>query len=255
MNRNRKVYNKVELQSNAVWNHLERIVARGFSSGKVFHDWLDLMLFGLQGNDPEYLRTLEPYQDKREQGERNADIFASAFRELVIQLKENCTDILGQIFTVHITRGENGQFFTPEVLCDFISMITAQKDDNSSASINDPACGSGRTLIAAIKHKPCGWYIGTDLDARCAKMTVLNMLFRNVNSLIVHGNSLTLEVWNVWETKHTVSGGVFIQYTPEQVVKFKQKFVDGVFQNSEEQCKNELIPTLMPNKNGQYSFF
>lgn len=87
-------------------------------------------------------------------GTRPADYFADALGELMRQLKRNCTDILGHIFTEEITRGENGQFFTPETVCQFMAQIMVPEPTEEVFTYNDPCCGSGRMLLAMQKLAP-----------------------------------------------------------------------------------------------------
>ena len=81
--------------------------------------------------------------------------------------------------------------------------------------IADPACGSGRLLVACIRLRPRGYYFGVDKDPTCAKMAALNMLWRNVDSHIVWGNSLSLQGHGGWMTTGTALGGRIQAFGPE----------------------------------------
>ena len=102
--------------------------------------------------------------------------------ELMMQMQRKCTDILGYLFTMEVTRGENGQFFTPDTVCEMMAQMTLGEPSEEKVSISDPCCGSGRMLIAAQKIYPNAVFVATDIDPRCAKMTTLNMLFRNAEA-------------------------------------------------------------------------
>lgn len=243
----------IESQAKSVWSHLEEIHRKGFSREKVFHDWLDLMLLGLQRRDPEYLEHIKPYVNNAEIGKRPVDQLANAFAELMLQMQQNCTDILGYMFTTEITRGENGQFFTPDTICELSAKIMIGEPVTEKPNISDPACGSGAMLIAGIKQAPNGFFCGIDVDARCCKMATLNMLFRNVNSIIIHGNTLTLEIYTAWETKRTYLGGE-VRQLAEHEMHIAREWLEAPLRNSAElQEKNKEEPAS--NKHGQFSLF
>ena len=95
------------------------------------------------------------------------------------------------------------QFFTPMPLCELMARMTIDETAPENARIADPACGSGRLLMACIRLRPRGYYFGVDKDPTCAKMAALNMLWRNVDSHIVWGNSLSLTgAWRLDDEQH-----------------------------------------------------
>lgn len=46
--------------------------------------------------------------------------------------------------------------------------------------VNDPACGSGRMLLAVAKLSRSSLLYGADLDITCCKMALLNMLLQSL---------------------------------------------------------------------------
>ena len=84
-------------------------------------------------------------------------------------------DVLGDFFMEHLSFGRNGQFFTPEHLCDMMAMISMPADTNH---ILDPACGSGRMLMASAKLHRYGKFYGADIDRTCCMMAVINFMAR-----------------------------------------------------------------------------
>lgn len=239
----------VEESAAAVWKQLKPIMAKGYSPDKVFHEWLDLTIYALQSRDPEYLEIMGRYNNKGAMGERPADYFANALGELMRQMQQNCTDVLGQIFTDEITRGENGQFFTPDAVCELMAHINCPEVIQKELWYHDPACGSGRTLIAMQKRIPNGAYVGIDVDARCAKMTALNMLFRNAKGIVYHGNALSLEIWRAWEIKRTPFGGE-IREVPESEMPRAQEMLKSTLQGNKQEPSISAI-----NKHGQLVLF
>ncbi|CCD89868.1 conserved protein of unknown function; putative DNA methylase [Bradyrhizobium sp. ORS 285] len=196
------------------WKELEKIVSTGrWQRSQVFHDWLDLMLYALLSSsdnirrgerDPEkwsgvyeerYLSVVERYATNQEPGERPIDRFAQAFAYLIEEMTETGADCLGDIFMEEISFGEHGQFFTPEPVAKMMAEITAP----DGGSVTDPACGSGRMLIAS--HTPGTFLVGIDLDPRCAKMTALNLFWRNMRGNVYCGDSLSGEMHTLWQVR------------------------------------------------------
>ena len=116
------------------------------------------------------------------------------------------------------------QFFTPAAVCGFmaeteISQIRWEKySHDHPLYICDPACGGGRTLIAALKQIPAEHAdkiccIGIDIDESVCNIALLNMLFFNANALIIHGNALDQSAWHVYGTSRGVIGGTIEEYT------------------------------------------
>ena len=66
----------------------------------------------------------------------------------MVETQKSAHDVLGNIYEQKVSHGHNGQFFTPQSVCDLMAQITVNED---AKSISDPACGSGRNLISAAK--------------------------------------------------------------------------------------------------------
>ena len=83
-----------------------------------------------------------------------------------------------------------GQFFTPPHLCTLMSRITKPND----GTINDCACGSGRTLLAAgaeAKFSRSNYYVGEDLDLVSVKMCALNLMIHGCKGRVVQHDTLS----------------------------------------------------------------
>lgn len=89
-----------------------------------------------------------------------------------------------------------GQFYTPESLCSLMAKIT-QPD---GGTVNDCACGSGRTLLAAFAETPKGkfqWYEAGDIDYISCKMCALNFMIHGMVGIVKRQNALTLDTPSV----------------------------------------------------------
>ena len=215
---------------------LQTVARRGHSIGTVFDDWLDLLLYALAAGDHEaaYQQTAEQYAfNGYPQGDRGIDHLSKATGQLFEGMIQTGADILGDVYHI-LGKGndELGQFFTPHNVAMFkVEMLEIventsseyERGDRSAAALDarhslmDPACGSGRLLVPAARGHPDGWYTGVDLDSTCAKMAALNLVFCNVDGQIVHGNSLTMEAYTVYDTYYTEAGGFVTIRDPEDI--------------------------------------
>jgi len=169
-------------------------IAYGKSESQVFDDFLDISICCLsaQRYEDEYLSIIKKYERKE------VDLFCELFAVMGIIMDNDGTgliDCLGEFFTQHITRGRNGQFFTPTHVCDFMGSIVLDKD-SSGQRIFDPACGSGRMLLSAAGVSRNNYFFGADIDHRCSKMTAINLCLNGMFGEVAWMNSLfSTEHW------------------------------------------------------------
>ena len=178
------------------------------SRGQTFSDFLEITICALSGGamEEQYLEIVKRYADG-EKGKRAIDTLASMFGELVSLMEDSQADILGDLYMGAITFGEHGQYFTPEVLADTMARIVG---DGAGKTVSDPCCGSGRMLLSAAKINPNRLFVGQDLDARCVKMTAINLALNGLRGRVVWGNSLTLEQRLVYLTGFNGKGFISV---------------------------------------------
>jgi type I restriction-modification system DNA methylase subunit len=173
-----------------------------FSLSKVFDDFLTMAIAACTQNpltklsyyEDEYLETIAYYKDSELRHE-----FPKAFTALIIEMEERVgsslgNDVLGDFFEQNISNGRNGQYFTPYPICEFMASITnTDTVVDKPLRILDPACGSGRMLLAAHKKNGIGHeYYGIDIDRSCVKMAALNLFLNGIwNSEVMCANSLS----------------------------------------------------------------
>lgn len=114
---------------------------------------------------------------------------------------EGYHDPLGDIFMSRISHGDHGQFFTPESVSLLMSEIIMDDKIHDGMTINDPACGTGRTLLMALKHLRESKHVepklyANDLSMTCAKMTLLNFCINSVDGAVTCGDALRLDTEN-----------------------------------------------------------
>jgi type I restriction enzyme M protein len=59
-------------------------------------------------------------------------------------------------------------------------------------NVNEPACGSGRLVLAANQVAKGNYYICQDLDPICCKMTAINLCFHEIRAEIHCMDSLRM---------------------------------------------------------------
>ena len=70
------------------------------------------------------------------------------------------------------------------------SSVSARSTDNKPIerpprrTVCDPACGSGRMLLAVAEINPHWLFVGQDVDLRCVRLTALNLAFRNLHGYV-----------------------------------------------------------------------
>jgi type I restriction-modification system DNA methylase subunit len=128
-------------------------------------------------------------------------------------LSEDYTDALGEVFMDRISHGQNDQYFTPKHICEFMA-IAGVADNTNDERIMDPACGSGRLLLAGVKQarksgKELQVY-ANDIDIYCCKMTLLNMIMQTCEGEIYHGNAISYEIWTTFRIERYILNGTYV---------------------------------------------
>ena len=176
---------------------------------EVFNDWLVMTAAALyswkndQAVENEYTETAEQY--KKEELEKHGQLL-----EITVDaLEKTEKDFLGEVFTeLNLTNKRGGQFFTPyNVSLMMARMIIGSNELPAGrvCKVNDPTCGAGGMLVAgAMVMKERGFdfqnnafFVGQDIDARCARMTYIQLSLLGVPAVVYHMNTLTMqEYWH-----------------------------------------------------------
>jgi type I restriction-modification system DNA methylase subunit len=168
-------------------SNLDRLArSKGFRD--VFTDLLDFSIFCLTVKDDAKL-TRNPVSDYKGAEQQ---LFIDTFK-LMGDLLEDYTDAFGDVFMEYLSYGKNGQFFTPQPICDMMAKITIGDSIEDGKSVCDCACGSGRTLLAAAKINRNLQFIGSDIDLTCVKMAVVNLAYNSLQGEIAWMNTLSME--------------------------------------------------------------
>jgi len=196
-----------------------------------FNNFLDLALSYFCNNMDERQMQLR----KRIEEDEN---FKNAYKEAVTAFGDEAEDYhdpLGDIFMSRISHGDHGQFFTPESISLLMSEIIMGDKLHDDMTVNDPACGTGRTLLMALKHIRSKGYepklYANDLSMTCAKMTMLNFCINSVDGAVTCGDALLNDpkqttFFKLDKLRNLTTGAVFTtywQYTLSDAEKVQEK--------------------------------
>lgn len=196
-------------------SHLYRIPHQHFF--RTFEDWLALAVNAFLRDDDAYMAIMARYGPREQGTEHAADHFARALGAWMLAMQESPADYLGLVYEQEaVANSYAGQFFTPESVTEVMAQMTMPDTLPDNALVCDPACGSGRTLIAGIRRNRFATFMGVDTDVICVHMATLNCLVHNANSTIIHGNSLSLEAQGGFHVRQTAFGGELYRLTKEQ---------------------------------------
>jgi type I restriction-modification system DNA methylase subunit len=164
-----------------------------YDARTIFNDFLTMTLCSFSQNpltgksheEDLYLQTIGKY--------KNDDLrfeFPKLLACLTIEMGERIgsgegNDVLGDFYEQNLSRKGSGQFFTPWPICLFMASCTRESVEDKPVDrplrILDPACGSGRMLLAGNKvNGPMHEYYGVDIDETCVKMTALNLFLNGL---------------------------------------------------------------------------
>jgi len=176
-----------------------------------FHDFLNFQMFFFCQNPSE--KQIEWFNCELPKAE--------IYKEAMLLLgdgSENFRDILGEFFMLNVTMGRNGQYFTPEIVCNLMALVTGGSDER--ASVDDCCCGSGRMLLAHAancKNPHNTTYYANDIDIICVKMCLINLLLNSLTGVVTCGNGL-IPIWVegretfILSLKRVDLGGKFMFY-------------------------------------------
>lgn len=90
----------------------------GVSRDVAFEDWLLAMTCALSAGQMEdqYMAMIPRHADGKK-GKRGCDLMGQMMGKLIAAMEATREDILGDLYTGAITRGQDGQYFTPEAVC------------------------------------------------------------------------------------------------------------------------------------------
>jgi len=183
--------------------------AYGQSLSSAFTDLLDwtLLPFKMRDNVEDQKQALERYQSHPKATQ------LVTLLTLIGDGSEEFCDPLGELYQQAISSGHNGQFWTPEHMCDMMTAITIGERLDDKQTVCDPACGSGRMLLSAAKINRRARFYAADLDITCCKMTLVNMLLNSLQGEVAHMNRLSNDFYKGYKVSTiTLVNGYHMPY-------------------------------------------
>lgn len=117
----------------------------------------------------------------------------------------------------HADRRTKKQDFTPTSVSKLISEVLQSKPSDDVSIIEEPAAGTGSTIIQHWNYSRKGtfpWtfrpddylYLVTEKSRKTLPFLIFNIMLRGMNAIVIHGDALTREAdeayW-VWNEKNT----------------------------------------------------
>ena len=114
---------------------------------------------------------------------------------LTEQEKDMETDLLHELFQAeHGDRDVLKQDFTPDCLCDLVNRLSGDKP-----TFADICAGTGGLTIKKWSSKKDSCVYCEEISSRAIPMLLLNLSIRNIQGIVVHGNSLTGQIEAVYK--------------------------------------------------------
>lgn len=138
--------------------------------------------------------------------------FPELLAHLVAMLEPEPRDMLGPLYMeMEVASRDQGQFFTPPEVSEMMARIQGVDrllETQPFITLSEPACGAGGMVLAVVKtlitagYDPARtlWVQAWDIDRLAALMAYVQLSLWNVPAEIVVGNTLSLEVREVWHT-------------------------------------------------------
>lgn len=145
---------------------------------------------------------------------------AQGLAHVVAGLEDGMQDFLGSLFmSLELGDAWKGQFFTPYELCLLMAKMTGHDLEGPIARrgfvrVSDPCVGGGAMVIAqaqamrdaGINYQQHMHATAIDVDLVAVHMAYVQLSLLHVPAVVVHGNSLSLEVWSEWPTPAHILG-------------------------------------------------
>ena len=202
------------LASKTAFEKLFRRMAPERHRYEVFRDFVTLSACALHNGfwkepkrEAEYMAIIAQYKPADQK------VFPELFAHLVAMLEPEPRDMLGPLYMeMEVASRDQGQFFTPPEISEMMARIQGVDkllaDGRPFITLSEPACGAGGMVLAVVKtligagYDPAQalWVQGWDIDRLAALMAYVQLSLWNVPAEIVVGNTLSLEIREIWHT-------------------------------------------------------
>jgi hypothetical protein len=195
---------------------------------RVFRDFMELAALAIANSvdlssmrekrEARYLEVIKAYSPEE------AKSFAQLLGLLIelLEAEARPADVLGVLFhELELQNKWKGQFFTPQSVSDMMTLMLSSDghaetiERQGFVRVHEPTCGSG-TMLLSMAHamreeglNPQTQMHATaiDIDELCVHMTFIQLSLWHIPGIVLHGNSLAVEVWDTWFTPAHILGG------------------------------------------------
>ena len=191
------------------------ILQIGYKYGlhSVFDDFLEMVVCALSlgAKEDRYHEIVRNYEKP------DAYLMAEAFGALVIEMDNNgegLKDGFGDFYMEYLSYGRNGQFFTPEPICEMMARIL--NPAGFGERVADCCCGSGRMLLGAARVSRNSLFFGADVDHTCAMMCLINLCLNGLLGEVCWMDTLMNRFYGGWKIElHQEKGVPYIREITE----------------------------------------
>lgn len=154
-----------------------------------------------------YLKIINKYNE--EDRKKFSELLAITAEAFMIGNDPNFEDFLGNIYMIcGFGSSAQGQFFTPYSVCQAMAQIQGIPEKGKIITVHDCAVGGGALPIAYAEHLYMNdinyqrdmLLLAMDVSINSCAMCMIQCSLLGIPAIITHGNSLTLETWEEWET-------------------------------------------------------
>lgn len=224
---------------------------------RVFEDFITIAAISLhnraifdKAREDEYLQIIHTYK-KLDQSK-----LAECFALLVNLLEPKPRDILGQVYMeLGLGNSHLGQYYTPDPISQLMSKltlgdVTKTLEGKPFITVSEPAAGSGAMLLAIVneliskQYNPASvlWVQATDVSRVASLMCYVQLSLWNVPAQVIVGNSLTLELRELWHTPaHVLFGWQQRLKHHAAIEKFKEITSPDNQEQAEQKEKREVL--------------
>lgn len=203
-------------------------LARNRGQDRVFADFIELSCLALSNAADKSqfdVRESRYHEIRKGYSHEEFERFPKMFGLLTLAMEDvaasgSLDDVLGGLYMeLGLGNARSGQLFTPYHVPRMMALMVVGDAgavrEQGFVDFAEPACGAGGMVIAMADtlkqvgvnyqqylHATC-----IDIDLRCVHITYLQASLLHIPAIVLHGNSLTTEVWGRWFTPAHVMGG------------------------------------------------
>lgn len=176
----------------------------------------------------------EEYHEEVKQWEAaDMQLFAEALGALTLEMESKpFEDVIGGYYMEFAVsqKGQQwrGEFHTPKNICDMMAQIVLGDVDSLPAegpiTLCEPACGAGAMILSFAQACPPDIrrrlrVTAIDINRIACDMTFINTTLWGIPTRVIHGNTLSMELWAAWSNLHLMMPWLPLALRKSEVVE------------------------------------